>query len=502
MDIVVDALRSGAVCFGPSMTPAAQSWWWSCGMPRPTQRVVAARSSLSFAEVPIGADLSTDSARIRAEVCVMVLEANVPKSTIDATRRRRVGGDRSRNRSGWLANGPGRHHRVRPRHAPPTITALKPVRGPWTQNDTYSHVYEIDWDISNITINIARLVLLVDGEYIERVDDLATCANTPGSYYNDNVGLGRDPDDLRTVYYHPAGSTNPNSDGREVTLPAYNNSITNYGEWTTSGIELIGNAHDNGALHTFQGKILQATPMEPQTVERMLIRYGTKHNALVGSGSVADTVFHLHDDGTREERANGIFGVYEPNVDGLKLEVNNVHIIASEADDRRDMPSEPMTMHSSDESTYDAFTWHGGSIRSTSYPTIGAGKSVEVDGMFVDRVGSMIMPSTMTEGNAANNPIEMNRILGRLTIDEAASRNRERSSGEPTSNGTTWRWRQEAGRRSFRIGISSMTTGGSSTTRPTFPSMMVARGELRSTASQKATTSSSTIRSGTRRTTD
>ncbi len=74
-----------------------------------------------------------------------------------------------------------------------------------------------------------------------------------------------------------------------------------------------------------------------------------------------------------------------------------------------------MTMHSSDASTYDAFTWHGGSIRSTTYPTIGSGKSVDVDGMFVDRVGSMIMPATMTEGNAADNPIEMNRILGRLT---------------------------------------------------------------------------------------
>ncbi len=59
---------------------------------------------------------------------------------------------------------------------PPTITALKPVEGTWTQNGTYSQVYEIDWDISNITVNIARLVLLVDGEYIKRVNDLATCA--------------------------------------------------------------------------------------------------------------------------------------------------------------------------------------------------------------------------------------------------------------------------------------------------------------------------------------
>jgi hypothetical protein len=300
--------------------------------------------------------------------------------------------------------------------SPPVISAFKTATGPWTQNGTYPVVYQRDWDVSALTVDISRLNLIVNEQYITRVTSLALCASTPGSYYNDNVGLATDANNLREIYYHPAGSTNPNSDGRVVRITAFDHAIGLVGPYTITGIEADGNTHDNGTIFTTQQKNFAGESPLPQTLQRVLARRGTKHTVLIGSGEILDSVFHLHDKTTTEEPANGIVGVYENNVTGLSAEVRNSHIVSWEgATTRYPGAAQQGTMHSSDLSVYDSWKCYGSSMRGCNGDTWGGGLDASCDGLFFDRCSS-VSPIANQSPTSVGDQCVMDRVLARHTL--------------------------------------------------------------------------------------
>jgi hypothetical protein len=113
-----------------------------------------------------------------------------------------------------------------------------------------------------------------DGVLMTRVASAATCESTPGSFYAASTGLTLDTP--ATLYVHPTGSGDPNSNGR-----IYEKAVRTRGLWlgdfaTVRGIRTKRNLHNNGSLEVGDYALLEDNIYEDGHVHNMLWKSGVQ----------------------------------------------------------------------------------------------------------------------------------------------------------------------------------------------------------------------------------
>lgn len=167
-----------------------------------------------------------------------------------------------------------------------------------------------------------RLTVYENGELMNRVPDPDACERTPGSFV-DVKGSDGSP---VTVRIHPRDSGNPNTNGRvyEVSRRLHVLRIDGDGV-TVSGVETRRQIHNDGSL--------AAVPLTGIEVEKTLMAHGTKHNAVIGSGTIRDSIAFASDEVTALEPSNIAFTFHLPDPTGQRVTVERVGTIGIKGGD-------------------------------------------------------------------------------------------------------------------------------------------------------------------------
>ena len=161
-------------------------------------------------------------------------------------------------------------------HGLPVLDASDVMDGEWQDStdraDANTNVYSqaLTWEGGTATFPS----VWEDDVLLRAVDDLATCQATPGSFTTANGVLQNTDGNDVVVYVHPAGSTNPSSDGKLYEYAARRYSLRIGDDSTAKYIWTKKQTHGNGS---FKGGL-------NCTAEGMLCTQGVKHEALLESG--------------------------------------------------------------------------------------------------------------------------------------------------------------------------------------------------------------------------
>lgn len=156
----------------------------------------------------------------------------------------------------------------------PVITGFDIHNSGWTNDGTYTNLWYKD--IAHNANGTNRQAVLDDNVMMRRVASVATANSTTRGYYSADCGTANP---IR-VYIH-TGGTNPNSNGHTYEVTTRRTAGYFGPSSVVSGIVFRGAISNNGPLESGKGS----------TITQCLAAFGTKHNALVASGSVTDCVF-------------------------------------------------------------------------------------------------------------------------------------------------------------------------------------------------------------------
>jgi hypothetical protein len=202
---------------------------------------------------------------------------------------------------------------------PPVIDGADVVSG-WTPVPGASRVWQTE--VTHEGYGTHRLTVYEDGELLTRVPDRNTCEQTAGSFVDIKGGDGSP----LVVQIHPRGGDNPDSNGRtyEVSRRLYALRIDAHGV-TVSGVETLRQIHNDGSL--------AAVPLTGVEVDKTLMADGTKHNAVIGSGTIRDSIAYGSDEVTALEPSNIAFTFHMPDPSGESVTVERVGTIGIEGGD-------------------------------------------------------------------------------------------------------------------------------------------------------------------------
>ncbi|MEO0955679.1 MAG: hypothetical protein AAFU81_01565 [Pseudomonadota bacterium] len=204
----------------------------------------------------------------------------------------------------------------------------------WTAEGT-ANVYEATVD-HNATGNERLTVYAPDGSLMTRVDNVAACSSTPGSF----VGLRASDGDPWVVQIHATDSTDPSGKGYAVShrrrcIFADNGSVIQ------GPFKLQRNASNGGPLHL----------ANDVTARQILSVNGTKHNVVVGSGTLEDVIACRADTTTSYEVSSTWFVGYDIDATGLDLTMKRCAVVP----DGFDSGGSALIMHDSTGNPYDTF---------------------------------------------------------------------------------------------------------------------------------------------------
>jgi hypothetical protein len=178
----------------------------------------------------------------------------------------------------------------------------------WTVNGTQSAVWE-----KTLTIDTGgRPRIYEDGVLMPWVADLATCAATAGSRVLLNTG------GTITLQMHPTGGGNPNSNGKTYEATARVNPVLMGDNCILKGIHARRAVGNDGAISMARNAYM----------ERCVSSDGSKHNILIGSGSLVDVIAVRADAVTPTESSNVfIVGFDSRGIAGQSISFTRVGIM-------------------------------------------------------------------------------------------------------------------------------------------------------------------------------
>jgi hypothetical protein len=186
----------------------------------------------------------------------------------------------------------------------PIIDGSDVITG-WTVNGTQAAVWE-----KAVTLDTGgRPRIFEDGNLMPWVTDLATCASTAGS----RVLL--DDGGSVTIQMHPTGGGNPNTNGKTYEVTKRSSPVFLGDNCSVKGVHAKRAISNNGAIQMGRGAI----------IERCLSVDGSKHNILVGSGSISDTISIRADAPTPTEPSSTfIVGFDSRGISGQTISLSKV----------------------------------------------------------------------------------------------------------------------------------------------------------------------------------
>jgi hypothetical protein len=192
---------------------------------------------------------------------------------------------------------------------PVPIIAGDDVITGWTVNGTQAAVWE-----KTVTIDAGgRPRIYEDGLIMPSVADLATCASTAGSRVLLNDG------GTVLLQMHPTGGGNPNTNGKTYEATVRLAPVVMGDNCFLIGVHARRGVSNNGAIKMGRGAY----------VERCLAVDGSKHNALIGSGTVVDSIAFRADAPTAAEPSNALWVGYDDRgIPGQSLTLRRVGVIA------------------------------------------------------------------------------------------------------------------------------------------------------------------------------
>jgi hypothetical protein len=180
----------------------------------------------------------------------------------------------------------------------PLVAGDDIITGPWDtsvdRGDAHTNVYSQSVSIEVVSSYEFQGCVYVDGVRLERVNDLATCQSTPGTFYlpenhNSSPFYQTDADESSlTVHFHPPGSTNPNTDGKTVEVVTRMFAIRLGDDSTVQDVHARRCGTNLGPL----------TGGYNCTIDRCLGEDGYRHCSLLASGVQMNSIFIMqrHDD--------------------------------------------------------------------------------------------------------------------------------------------------------------------------------------------------------------
>jgi hypothetical protein len=164
------------------------------------------------------------------------------------------------------------------------------VTGAWLTStdraDANTNVYSHAWLAPDLSLNQAGIPphVYCDDVLLTWVANVATCQSTAGSFYH--TGSTSNPNSV-TLYVHPAGDTNPNSDGKIYSASKRDWAVRVGNGGTVRYIHGMNAGHDNGSINGADDCL----------VERCLMRGSPIHEGLMSSGIFRESIaWHPFDD--------------------------------------------------------------------------------------------------------------------------------------------------------------------------------------------------------------
>lgn len=159
--------------------------------------------------------------------------------------------------------------------AKPVLDASDVHNSGWVQDGTFTNCWSKSITFTSYEA-AGRITVFEDGAFLAKRTTLADCNANPGSYYASNFS----PTGAQTVYIHPSGSGNPNTNGKEYRVPVRAHAIDAHGQAGVilDGIEARRGFHKDGAIKTGDDSVVRGC----------VANYGTIHNLYVGEGSLIE----------------------------------------------------------------------------------------------------------------------------------------------------------------------------------------------------------------------
>ena len=146
----------------------------------------------------------------------------------------------------------------------------------WTLTGGQANTYELAW-VPEVGDGLGDFLITVfeDGALLTYQTSIANCEANPGSYYVD----GKANTSGNTIYVHPTGSTNPNSNGSQYIAAIRGTCIGGGDNVSIDGVVCTRNVNPNGSV------VLG----ENASVANCEILYGGKHNIYMRSGQLTNS---------------------------------------------------------------------------------------------------------------------------------------------------------------------------------------------------------------------
>jgi hypothetical protein len=171
----------------------------------------------------------------------------------------------------------------------------------WTKTAGQTNVYERSWSHSVPAISPMdkqKISVMENGQWVKWVSSIELCNAEPGTFFIRNDQLTNPS----LIYIHPAGSTDPASNGRTYHITARNYGLTVGSGYRVKDVWTIGQAHHDGS---FVGGVNGYG-------ENILSSYGVVHNQWVSMGSrhVGCVAYKCHPATWRPSLNNTLFVTY------------------------------------------------------------------------------------------------------------------------------------------------------------------------------------------------
>jgi len=189
---------------------------------------------------------------------------------------------------------------------PPVITGLD-IKTGWTNDLTNTNLWYVD--ITHDGAGTNRSVVLQDGALMVRKLSAASANGITGAYYS--------ADNATRIYINPGG--NPNSNGKVYEVCVRYNAVFAPANSTITGIVAKAAMSNNGPIEAGAGSV----------VRRCVAAFGTKHNVLLASGTMEDTVLIEADAASASEAGRILFVGFKEDASGLDLALTRVMFYAS-----------------------------------------------------------------------------------------------------------------------------------------------------------------------------
>lgn len=237
----------------------------------------------------------------------------------------------------------------------------------WTVNGTQAAVWE-----KTLTTDVGgRPRIFEDGILMPWVADLATCATTAGSRVLLNDG------GTVTLQMHPTGGGNPNSNGKTYEATVRSSPIAMGDNCTIKGVHARRAISNNGALQVGLNAV----------VERCLAVDGSKHNMLVGSGSITDSMAVRADAFTPTEPSQTFIVGFTNDSAGKSITLSRCGTSADAGGTRIGVS---FFSHDNSSHTYDSFSGEQLWSVDVSSTYSAAANAVSIQGLFVDNAVSPV----------------------------------------------------------------------------------------------------------------